>query len=494
MSVNAIDWALRFAPVDAKHNGPARVLMCLANVADDAGRNAHPPQRKLAAWCQCSLATIKRHLSWLEHNGLIRRGDQRLVSHFSEGHRPVVWDLCLDNRIKPPSDFWSPDDIDTAKGGRPAGHDDDDENPSSTMSRGCDEKPIEEPFEKPQLNHEPGFTAVSPPPAHLLSYSTSLVRNPSAPMGHLPASGETPPETKTEPEHHELAGSDRDGRAPTPRETRLWLDPHAMPAPGDELPVGAGKPEENLVCRALEAGWSKPPAMPTPRPVAGRHQRERRAARRLIDRHGLETVVKVALWATSPVPPDARSVSGGRPYDGFWRTAIAGVRTLETNWDRIIAQMADDRTGRTTLARLGLIRDTPPASGTGTVPGTCGPMDHKPNQDVPAPNYGIPDQLDRRVDRLLEPHDATDGNDGWQARRVLRQLLKTIPDTDPRGEQDALHQALESGRRRLQAEQREQERQDNKPAKPATYVRHFKGATGVGATGWRITDETEKVS
>ena len=33
MSVNAVDWALRFAPVDARHNGAARVLMCLANVA-----------------------------------------------------------------------------------------------------------------------------------------------------------------------------------------------------------------------------------------------------------------------------------------------------------------------------------------------------------------------------------------------------------------------------------------------------------------------------
>ena len=37
MSVNAVDWALRFAPVDARHNGAARVLMCLANVADERG-------------------------------------------------------------------------------------------------------------------------------------------------------------------------------------------------------------------------------------------------------------------------------------------------------------------------------------------------------------------------------------------------------------------------------------------------------------------------
>ena len=95
MSVNAVDWALRFAPVDARHNGAARVLMCLANVADDEGRNAHPTHRKLAAWCKCSVSTVKRHLSWLEANGLIRRGDQRQAGHFSEWHRPVVWDLCL---------------------------------------------------------------------------------------------------------------------------------------------------------------------------------------------------------------------------------------------------------------------------------------------------------------------------------------------------------------------------------------------------------------
>ena len=59
MSVNAVDWALRFAPVDARHNGAARVLMCLANVADDEGRNAHPTHRKLAAWCKCSVSTVK---------------------------------------------------------------------------------------------------------------------------------------------------------------------------------------------------------------------------------------------------------------------------------------------------------------------------------------------------------------------------------------------------------------------------------------------------
>ena len=120
MSVNAVDWALRFAPVDAKHNGAARVLMCLANVADDEGRNAHPTHRKLAAWCKCSVSTVKRHLSWLEANGLIRRGDQRQAGHFSEWHRPVVWDLCLGNRLELDSDFFDSNDIDSTRGGRPS--------------------------------------------------------------------------------------------------------------------------------------------------------------------------------------------------------------------------------------------------------------------------------------------------------------------------------------------------------------------------------------
>ena len=118
MSVNAVDWALRFAPVDAKHNGAARVLMCLANVADDEGRNAHPTHRKLAAWCKCSVSTVKRHLSWLEANGLIRRGDQRQAGHFSEWHRPVVWDLCLGNRLELDPDFFDSNDIDSTRGGR----------------------------------------------------------------------------------------------------------------------------------------------------------------------------------------------------------------------------------------------------------------------------------------------------------------------------------------------------------------------------------------
>lgn len=173
MSVNAVDWALRFAPVDARHNGAARVLMCLANVADDEGRNAHPTHRKLAAWCKCSVSTVKRHLSWLEANGLIRRGDQRQAGHFSEWHRPVVWDLCLGNRLELDPDFFDSNDIDSTRGGRPSTENRAKGNPGSHVDRGY----VDGDTGKPQLTGEPRFTAVTPPPAHLVSYSTSLVRN-----------------------------------------------------------------------------------------------------------------------------------------------------------------------------------------------------------------------------------------------------------------------------------------------------------------------------
>ena len=206
MSVNAVDWALRFAPVDARHNGAARVLMCLANVADDEGRNAHPTHRKLAAWCKCSVSTVKRHLSWLEANGLIRRGDQRQAGHFSEWHRPVVWDLCLGNRLELDSDFFDSNDIDSTRGGRPStknpgphvdpGSDtESDDNHGSHVDRGYGDGDTGNPGSR--VNHGSQLT---PPPAHLVSYSTSLVRNnPSAPTGHLPASGATAAEkNKTE--------------------------------------------------------------------------------------------------------------------------------------------------------------------------------------------------------------------------------------------------------------------------------------------------------
>ena len=384
MSVNAVDWALRFAPVDARHNGAARVLMCLANMADDEGRNAHPTHRKLAAWCKCSVSTVKRHLSWLEANGLIRRGDQRQAGHFSEWHRPVVWDLCLGTRLELDPDFFDSNDIDSTRGGRPSTENRARGNPGSHVDRGYGDGDTG----KPQLTGEPRFTAVTPPPAHLVSYSTSLVRNnPSAPTGHLPASG-----------------------------------------------------------RTMADGLRAMPPMPVPEPLARPGKRELDAARRLIARHGMPLVLAVAEWVSLPPSKTDKGDASGKPYDGFWRRTLTGPRSLARHWDQVCLQMADDPHGRRLLAEHGILADKGE---------TAQPPSAESTPKVP--NYGIPDNLDRRVWKLLDPYDFDAGNDGFEAPRTLRRLLKRVPANDAEGERNAVLEALRAGRAFLDAESREKD-------------------------------------
>ena len=73
------------------------------------------------------------------------------------------------------------------------------------------------------------------------------------------------------------------------------------------------------------------------------------------------------------------------------------------------------------------------------------------------PNYGIPDDLDRRTRRLLVPYDFDAGNDGFEAQRTLRRLLKNIPANDAEGECNAVLEALRAGRAFLDAESREED-------------------------------------
>ncbi len=245
------------------------------------------------------MSTVKRHLSWLEANGLIRRGDQRQAGHFSEWHRPVVWDLCLGNRLELDPDFFDSNDIDSTRGGRPSTENRARGNPGSHVDRGY----VDGDTGKPQLTGEPRFTAVTPPPAHLVSYSTSLVRNnPSAPTGHLPASGETSP--------------DDDGI----REDGSWADAAGAEPPSSES-AGAGSDAE-AVCRTMADGLRAMPPMPVPEPLARPGKRELDAARRLIARHGMPLVLAVTEWASLPPSKTDKGDASGKPYDGFWRRTL----------------------------------------------------------------------------------------------------------------------------------------------------------------------------
>ena len=90
-------WALHSAPV-----GDARdllVLLALADFASPDGRGCFPSMSTVARAARCSERTAQRSLRALEAAGLIRRGDQELVSHYRKDKRPVVWDLALERGV-----------------------------------------------------------------------------------------------------------------------------------------------------------------------------------------------------------------------------------------------------------------------------------------------------------------------------------------------------------------------------------------------------------
>lgn len=188
MSVGAVDWALRKAPV-GRNQAARLVLIALANLVDDEGRDAHPPVSKLVAWLEMSESTVRRALKYLETEGLIRRGDQRLVAHFDEFHRPVVWDLVMTHARK----LDLRDDHDKARGGRKPGVKTTVGKPRKpgVKTTGGSPKPTVKTTpgskRKPPVTHD--TTQVSP-----VTDSTSLVRNnPSVPYGDISPAGENPP-------------------------------------------------------------------------------------------------------------------------------------------------------------------------------------------------------------------------------------------------------------------------------------------------------------
>lgn len=74
------------------------VLICLANYADKFGRSAFPSVDTLCKESRLSERTIRQRLRELEELGLIKRGDQSVVSIYikREDRRPICYDLQLD--------------------------------------------------------------------------------------------------------------------------------------------------------------------------------------------------------------------------------------------------------------------------------------------------------------------------------------------------------------------------------------------------------------
>jgi len=82
-------------PYDACKPLAFRVLTKLANVAAQDGTRAWRLNGEMATELGVDVRSIYRALDELEKGGLIRKGDQRAVSHWQGNRRPTVWDIVM---------------------------------------------------------------------------------------------------------------------------------------------------------------------------------------------------------------------------------------------------------------------------------------------------------------------------------------------------------------------------------------------------------------
>jgi hypothetical protein len=94
MSVQATSWALREAPVGGDVTSRL-ILLILADYAKPDGRGAYPSVHTVALLARVSDRCVRKHLSDLHASGVIRKGDQRILSHIRADRRTTVWDLCM---------------------------------------------------------------------------------------------------------------------------------------------------------------------------------------------------------------------------------------------------------------------------------------------------------------------------------------------------------------------------------------------------------------
>ncbi len=93
MSIQAVWWAAASAPVANPEE--FALLTIMAQAADPDGCNAFRTQAWYANRGRMSDRTVRRRLADLEERGVIKRGDQSLVSHLPADERPIVWDLQI---------------------------------------------------------------------------------------------------------------------------------------------------------------------------------------------------------------------------------------------------------------------------------------------------------------------------------------------------------------------------------------------------------------
>lgn len=110
VSLEAYIWAANL-PLSRCNGTPFRVLLQLADRADELGYGAYPHVSTISDVLECSDRTVQRAIRDLLAADLIREGDQRYVQHLDSRYSPTVYDVLTtalvmtesrgDNRVTP---------------------------------------------------------------------------------------------------------------------------------------------------------------------------------------------------------------------------------------------------------------------------------------------------------------------------------------------------------------------------------------------------------
>jgi hypothetical protein len=97
VSINATNWVWGITLGNATRK---LVLMRYADHAHADGTVAWVGIEKVATYAECDKRTAQRHVAYLVENGYMREGDQRHVEHLPAKHRPIVYDLAMDEATR----------------------------------------------------------------------------------------------------------------------------------------------------------------------------------------------------------------------------------------------------------------------------------------------------------------------------------------------------------------------------------------------------------
>ncbi|WP_026645568.1 helix-turn-helix domain-containing protein [Bifidobacterium sp. AGR2158] len=95
MSLRALTWAIYDIAPNLTDASAYRILLVLADEADNDGRGVYLSSATIAERTGLSQRTVATKLKELEAMGIIRRGDQNLVAYLPANRRPVVRDLNM---------------------------------------------------------------------------------------------------------------------------------------------------------------------------------------------------------------------------------------------------------------------------------------------------------------------------------------------------------------------------------------------------------------